>query len=114
MSLVKVHYTVQRSLFDAQFLVLGSSVLIFSKREAKQRQSNRYVTMLRYFFKPRFAEFMHKIHEEDLNEVWFQQYGATAHTATRSMELVREFFPAYIISRREDIKWPPRSPNLAP
>lgn len=50
----------------------------------------------------------------DIDEVWFQQDGATAHTATWSMVLVRELFPARAISRRGDINWPPRSPDLAP
>lgn len=76
--------------------------------------SDRYVAMLRDFFQPRLAEFKKEIDEEGLDEVWFQQDGATAHTATRSMALVRELFPARAISRRGDINWPPRSPDLAP
>jgi len=70
--------------------------------------------MLRDNFQPRLAEFKQEIDEEGLDEVWFQQDGATAHTATRSMALVRELFPAHAISRRGDINWPSRSPDIAP
>lgn len=32
----------------------------------------------------------------------------------RSLPRVREFFPQKLISRRGDISWPPRSPDLTP
>ena len=40
-------------------------------------------------------------HEEE--EVWFQQDEATAHTARRSMEMLRELFPGRLVSLRGDI-----------
>ena len=46
--------------------------------------------------------------------MWFQQDGATAHTARMSMELLREHFPERLISLRGDLLWPARSPDLAP
>jgi len=45
--------------------------------------------------------------------VWFQQDGATAHTANESMIIVRNMFPGHLISRFGDVPWPPRSPELS-
>jgi len=45
--------------------------------------------------------------------VWFQQDGATAHTANESMTIVRNMFPWHLISRFGDVPWPPRSPDLS-
>ena len=45
--------------------------------------------------------------------VWFQQDGATAHTANESMTIVRNMFPGHLISHFGDVPWPPRSPNLS-
>ena len=42
---------------------------------------------------------------------WFQQDGATAHTARASMQALQEVFDDRIISRG---LWPPRSPDLTP
>ena len=36
--------------------------------------------------------------------------GATAHTASKSMEILKEMFPSRLISLRGDIAWPARSP----
>jgi hypothetical protein len=44
--------------------------------------------------------------------VWFQQDGATAHTANGSMTIVRKMFSGHLISRFGDVPWPPRSPDL--
>ena len=51
---------------------------------------------------------------ENDNIVWFQQDGATAHTAKIPMDCLREAFPGRLISRRGDVNWPARSPDLAP
>jgi len=45
--------------------------------------------------------------------VWFQQDGATAHTANGSMAIVRNMFPGHLISRFGDVPWTPRSPDLS-
>lgn len=44
--------------------------------------------------------------------IWFQQDGATAHTARATMDLLRQQFPNRIISKNGDLRWPPRSPDL--
>ena len=41
--------------------------------------------------------------------MWFQQDGATAHTARASMTAVRAVFSNHVISRFGDVPWPPRS-----
>ena len=48
-----------------------------------------------------------------LHEAWFQQDGATSHTARQSMAAVRELFGNHVISRFGDIPWPPISPDLS-
>ena len=45
--------------------------------------------------------------------MWFQQDGATAHTANESVTIVRNMFPGHLISRFGDVPWPPRSPDLS-
>jgi len=45
--------------------------------------------------------------------VWFQQDGATVHTANESMTTFRNTFPGHLISRFGDVPWPPRSPDLS-
>lgn len=69
--------------------------------------ADRYVDMLRNFLEP-------KLRELDHPNVWFQQDGATAHTARRTMDVLREMFPGHVISLRGDVGWPARSPDLAP
>ena len=50
----------------------------------------------------------------DVEDAWFQQDGATAHTAWRSMQVLWEIFPGKLISLRGDVGWPGYSPDLAP
>jgi transposase len=69
--------------------------------------SDRYVEMLKNFVKPKLRKFSNA-------KVYFQQDGAPSHTATQSMQVLREMFPGRLISLRGDIPWPARSPDLAP
>lgn len=63
----------------------------------------QYRIMLENFLMPAVANHPH---------MWFQQDGATAHTARDTMVLLREIFGERIISRRSDFNWPSRSPDL--
>jgi len=45
--------------------------------------------------------------------LWFQQDGATAHTAVISIYALRRLFPQRVISRFCDVPWPPRSSELS-
>ena len=47
-----------------------------------------------------------------MKHFWFQQDGATAHTAKATMKLLRETFNNRIISKNADFAWPPYSPDL--
>ena len=44
--------------------------------------------------------------------LWFQQGGATAHTAVISIAALRRLFPQRVISRFLGVSWPPLSPDL--
>jgi hypothetical protein len=48
----------------------------------------------------------------ETQNLWFQQGGATAHTARTVMRVLSEIFPVRVISRSEDIEWPARSSDL--
>jgi len=69
--------------------------------------SDRYVEMLQSFVAPALNNF------PQLHKAWFQQDGATSHTARQSMAAVRELFGNRVISRFGGIPWPPRSPDLS-
>lgn len=47
-------------------------------------------------------------------DLWFQQDGATCHTARQTIDLLRETFDENIISRNGPVNWPPRSCDLTP
>jgi len=49
----------------------------------------------------------------NMEEMWFQQDGATAHTARASITVVRQMFPQHVVSRFGDVPWPPCSPDLS-
>ena len=44
---------------------------------------------------------------------YFQQDGATSHTAKIAVNILRPLFPGHLISRYGDIAWPARSPDLS-
>ena len=50
-----------------------------------------------------------KIEDEDIGNIWFQQDGATCHTAEATFDVLHPVFDDLIISRRADVVWPPRS-----
>jgi hypothetical protein len=55
-----------------------------------------------------------EMEEMNVADVWFQQDGATAHTARRSTQVLREIFPGKMISLLGDFGWPAHSPDLVP
>lgn len=72
--------------------------------------AGRYVSMLENFFEPQLQRLSD---ETNLGDLWFQQDGATAHTARISMDKLRQMFPARLVSLRGDVGWPARSPDLS-
>jgi hypothetical protein len=91
----------------APFVVIGPYFFEDEAGRAVTANSARYAEMLRTFL------------ELDLQRpgvqnqiIWFQQSGATAHTARTAMRVLNEMFSARAISRRGNIEWPVRSPAL--
>ncbi|GFV53930.1 transposable element Tc3 transposase [Trichonephila clavipes] len=50
----------------------------------------------------------------DVQEPWFQQDGATCHTARATIYLLKDTFGDRLISRFGPVNWPPRSCDLTP
>ena len=69
--------------------------------------SDRYVNMINECFPP-------TLNQMGVENVWFQQDGATVHTARASMTVLQQNFPGHLISSRGDLHWPARSLDLSP
>lgn len=67
----------------------------------------RYREMLEDWFFPNVAT-------HDLGDLWFQQDGATCHTAGDTMDLLKGTFGDRIISKNGPVDWPPRSCDITP
>ena len=67
----------------------------------------RYRAMLEDYLWP-------ELNELDMNDMWFQQDGATSHTARITIDLLKGEFGERVISRNGPVKWPPRSCDLTP
>ena len=50
----------------------------------------------------------------DVDDVYFQQGGATCQTSGETIGLLREKFTGRVISRNVDYNWPPRSSDSTP
>jgi hypothetical protein len=56
-------------------------------------------------------DFIGLLEEDEITYSWFQQDGATAHTANNSKKLLNKIIGERVISRN---LWPPHSPDLTP
>ncbi|GFU99960.1 uncharacterized protein TNCV_3525741 [Trichonephila clavipes] len=63
-----------------------------------------------YFFKN--DEGHNFTNNHDVQELWFQQNGATCHTARATIDLLKDTFGDRLISRFGPVNWPPRSCDL--
>ncbi|GFX63546.1 transposable element Tc3 transposase [Trichonephila clavipes] len=68
---------------------------------------DRYRAMITNFFIP-------ELNNHDVQELWFQQDGATCHTARDTIDLLKDTFGDRLISRFGPVNWPPRSCDLTP
>ncbi|GFX72915.1 uncharacterized protein TNCV_1698121 [Trichonephila clavipes] len=68
---------------------------------------DRYRAMITNFFIP-------ELNNHDVQELWFQQDGATCHTARATIDLLKDTFGDRLISRFGPLNWPPRSCDLTP
>ncbi|GFU79227.1 uncharacterized protein TNCV_2137501 [Trichonephila clavipes] len=58
--------------------------------------------------------FIPELNNHDVQERWFQQDGATCHTARATIDLLKDTFGDRLISRFGSVNWPPRSCDLTP
>ncbi|GFU91105.1 putative transposable element [Trichonephila clavipes] len=68
---------------------------------------DRYRAMITNFFIP-------ELNNHDVQELWFQQDGATCHIARAPIDLLKDTFGDRLISRFGPVNWPPRSCDLTP
>ncbi|GFU69003.1 transposable element Tc3 transposase [Trichonephila clavipes] len=68
---------------------------------------DRYRAMITNFFIP-------ELKNHDVQELRFQQDGATCHTARATIDLLKDTFGDRLISRFGPVNWPPRSCDLTP
>ena len=76
-----------------EFDVLGPYFFEDEDSSAVTITSARYIEMLENLLQPQLNELA-----ADVKDIWFQQDGATAYTAQRTMHYLRELFPRHIIS----------------
>ncbi|GFU00384.1 putative LOC100569746 [Trichonephila clavipes] len=68
---------------------------------------DRYRATITNFFIP-------ELNNHDVQELWFQQNGATCHTDRATIDLLKDTFGDRLISRFGPVNWPPRSYDLTP
>jgi len=87
----------------AAFAIIGPYFFEDERRNACTVTSERYANMLQDFFIPRLQGL-------PVNKItYFQQDGATSHTAKIAMNILRPLLPGHLIS----IAWPAISPDLS-
>ncbi|GFX81941.1 liprin-alpha-2 [Trichonephila clavipes] len=55
-----------------------------------------------------------ELNNHDVQELWFQEDGATCHTARATIDLLKDTFGDRLISRFGPVNWPSRSCDLTP
>ncbi|GFT36539.1 uncharacterized protein TNCV_1344911 [Trichonephila clavipes] len=70
-------------------------------------EANPQVALITNFFIP-------ELNNRDVQELWFQQDGATCHTARATIDLLKDTLGDRLISRFGPVNWPPRSCDLTP
>ncbi|GFV73374.1 uncharacterized protein TNCV_3388911 [Trichonephila clavipes] len=58
--------------------------------------------------------FITELNNHNVQELWFQQDGATCHTARATIDLLKDTFGDRLISCFGPVNWPPRSCDLTP
>ena len=91
----------------ASFGVTGPYFFADEAGRAVTVNSARYTEVLRTFLEPELQRL-----GVETQTRWFQQDGATAHTTKTAVRVLNEMFPARVISRKGNIEWPARLPNL--
>ncbi|GFX38246.1 mariner transposase [Trichonephila clavipes] len=102
----KHRYIQKNRLFGALYGLVES---FFKNDEGHNVTVNgdRYRAMITNFFIP-------ELNNPDVQELWFQQDGATCHTARATIDLLKDTFGDRLISRFGPVNWPPKSCDLTP
>ena len=90
--------TQNESLFGANYKLEAQRRFFFENKQAEAVTVNadRYWAMLNEFL-------FTKIEEEDIGNIWFQQDGATCHSAEDTLDVLHPVFADRIISRKADV-----------
>ncbi|GFV06249.1 uncharacterized protein TNCV_4589081 [Trichonephila clavipes] len=89
---------------------LWASVEYFFKNDEGHNvtvNGDRYRALITNFF-------ITELNKHDVQELWFQQDGATCHTARATIDLLKDTFGDRLISRFGPVNWPPRSCDVTP
>ncbi|GFV30644.1 uncharacterized protein TNCV_2865831 [Trichonephila clavipes] len=102
----KHRYIQKNGLFGALYGLVES---FFKNDEGHNVTVNgdRYRAMITNFFIP-------ELNNHDVQELWFQQNGATCHTARATIDLLKDTLGDRLISHFGPVNWPPRSCDLTP
>ncbi|GFX26298.1 uncharacterized protein TNCV_948961 [Trichonephila clavipes] len=102
----KHHYIQKNRLFGALYGLVES---FFKNDEGHNVTVNgdRYRAMITNFFIP-------ELNNHDVQELWFQQDGATCHIVRGTIDLLKDTFGDRLISRFGPVNWPPISCDLTP
>ena len=87
--------------------IIGPIFIENTAGETVTVNSRRYLGVLK-----RFLRALNSKCADTLNQQWFQQDGATAHTSRDNLAWLQDRFEGRLISRRAAVSWPPHSPDL--
>ncbi|GFW15595.1 putative DD41D transposase [Trichonephila clavipes] len=80
-----------------------------------KKDEGHNVTVNGYRYRATITNFViPELNNHDVQELWFQQDGATCHTARATIDLLKDTFGDRLISRFGSVNWPPRSCDLTP
>ncbi|GFX87461.1 hypothetical protein TNCV_1329961 [Trichonephila clavipes] len=115
--LVKRRQSVKLTVLEAKQKEFVDDALIYAKSLCEEleisfeppRRSRR-----KHIFGDGSKDVQLYIVQEWLEELWFQQDGATCHTARATIDLLKDTFGDRLISRFGPVNWPPKSCDLTP
>ncbi|GFV85724.1 putative transposable element [Trichonephila clavipes] len=84
-----------------------NKIAAFGVKLIHKFNGDRYRATITNFFIP-------ELNNHGVQELWFQQDGATCHTARATIHLLKDTFGDRLISRFGPVNWPPRSCDLTP
>lgn len=89
--------------------IIGPFFFVDEFGDVETINSERYLNILRSKVLPALRRI-----GIDIGSMWFQQDGATPHTALRVIAWLEEKFGENFISFKTNNEWPPHSPDLSP